>query len=205
MRPALVRRRGELMYAAGQAAARRDGGRARARHRAGGPGAATRPRGPDGVAVPANLNAPDQTVISGDPAAVDAGRRGLQGARRQAGDSAQGERRVSLAAHGAGGGRPARGARRGARSPTRRFPVIANASGEAVRDRRRRQAPAGRSADRAGAVGGVHADAPRRSRPARRSSRSARATCWPGCSSGSCRAPTTVTLGTADEVEKFLA
>ena len=46
---------------------------------------ATRRRTHDGVAVAANLNAPDQTVISGDPAAVAARRRGLQGARRQAG------------------------------------------------------------------------------------------------------------------------
>ena len=89
--------------------------------------------GSDGVAVAANLNAPDQTVISGRSGGRDPRGRGLQGARRQAGHSAQGERRVPLAAHGAGGGRPARRAHRRRRSPIRRFPVIANASGEAVR------------------------------------------------------------------------
>jgi len=67
---ALVRRRGELMHAAGQ---ERPGAMAAvlglpaveveaACHEASQGGA---------VVVPANLNAPDQTVVSGDPAAVD--------------------------------------------------------------------------------------------------------------------------------------
>ena len=66
---ALVRRRGELMLAAGEA---RPGAMAAVL----GLGtedvdlACNEASGPDGVAVAANLNAPDQTVISGDPVAV---------------------------------------------------------------------------------------------------------------------------------------
>jgi [acyl-carrier-protein] S-malonyltransferase len=65
----LVRRRGELMLAAGEA---RPGamaavlGLATAEVEA----ACDEASGPDGLAVPANLNAPDQTVISGDPSGV---------------------------------------------------------------------------------------------------------------------------------------
>ncbi len=65
----LVRRRGELMYAAGE---ERPGtmaavlGLATAQVDQ----ACNEASGADGVAVAANLNAPDQTVISGDPAAV---------------------------------------------------------------------------------------------------------------------------------------
>jgi [acyl-carrier-protein] S-malonyltransferase len=66
----LVRRRGELMFQAGQA---RPGamsavlGLGTAEVEA---ACAAASSGGDGVAVAANLNAPDQTVISGDPAAV---------------------------------------------------------------------------------------------------------------------------------------
>ncbi len=66
----LVRRRGELMHEAGAA---RPGTMAAVL----GPdaervaAACREASGPDGVVVAANLNAPDQTVISGDPAAVD--------------------------------------------------------------------------------------------------------------------------------------
>src|SRR3954463_4149312 len=65
----LVRRRGELMLAAGR---ERPGAMAAFL----GPppaeveSACDESSGPDGVAVPANLNAPDQTVISGDPPGV---------------------------------------------------------------------------------------------------------------------------------------
>jgi len=65
----LVRRRGELMFEAGT---RRPGamsavlGLDPARVES----ACAESSGPDGVAVAANLNAPDQVVISGDPAAV---------------------------------------------------------------------------------------------------------------------------------------
>ena len=67
----LVRRRGELMFAAGQA---RPGamaailGLGTAEVEAACAGASA---GDSGVAVAANLNAPDQTVISGDPPAVE--------------------------------------------------------------------------------------------------------------------------------------
>jgi [acyl-carrier-protein] S-malonyltransferase len=80
----LVRRRGELMYHAGQA---RPGAMAAVL------GLATErvdlacneAWGPDGVAVAANLNAPDQSGISGDPAAV---------ARAGEGCKARGAKRV---------------------------------------------------------------------------------------------------------------
>jgi [acyl-carrier-protein] S-malonyltransferase len=67
----LVRRRGELMFAAGQArpgamAAILGLGTAEVEAACAGASAAA-----VGVAVAANLNAPDQTVISGDPAAVE--------------------------------------------------------------------------------------------------------------------------------------
>lgn len=79
----LVRRRGELMFAAGQ---ERPGAMAAVL------GLASEAvviaceeasRG-DGIVVPANLNAPDQTVISGDPAAVERAGAGCQarGAKR---------------------------------------------------------------------------------------------------------------------------
>jgi [acyl-carrier-protein] S-malonyltransferase len=65
----LVRRRGELMFEAGT---RRPGAMSAVLglDPAGVESACTESSGPDGVAVAANLNAPDQVVISGDPAAV---------------------------------------------------------------------------------------------------------------------------------------
>ena len=102
----LVRRRGELMFAAGQ---ERPGamaavlGLATAEVQS----ACDESSGPDGIAVPANLNAPDQTVISGDPVGVD--RAGEQckarGAKRV--DSTQSEWCVSFSPDGTGGGRTA--------------------------------------------------------------------------------------------------
>ena len=67
----LVRRRGELMLEAGPAAARRDGRGAGTCRPAEVEAACNEASDDGGVAVAANLNAPDQTVISGDPAAVD--------------------------------------------------------------------------------------------------------------------------------------
>jgi [acyl-carrier-protein] S-malonyltransferase len=128
----LVRQRGELMHQAGQA---RPGtmavvlGLATAAVEA---ACANASRGEE-VAVPANLNAPDQTVISGDPAAV-----------ARAGDEcrARGAKRVvPLKVSGAfhsplmrpAVGRLQRALERAAfRDPT--FPVIANATGESVTD-----------------------------------------------------------------------
>ena len=65
----LVRRRGELMFEAGT---RRPGAMSAVLglDPAGVESACAESSGPDGVAVAANLNAPDQVVISGDPAAV---------------------------------------------------------------------------------------------------------------------------------------
>lgn len=65
----LVRRRGELMFEAGT---RRPGAMSAVLGLApaGVEAACAEASGPDGVAVAANLNAPDQIVISGDPAAV---------------------------------------------------------------------------------------------------------------------------------------
>ncbi|MDH5265897.1 MAG: ACP S-malonyltransferase, partial [Betaproteobacteria bacterium] len=65
----LVRRRGELMHEAG---ARRPGAMSAVLglDPAGVEAACAEASGNDGVAVAANLNSPDQIVISGDPAAV---------------------------------------------------------------------------------------------------------------------------------------
>ncbi len=66
----LVRRRGALMFEAGQ---QRPGTMAAVLGMEGAAveKACSRATGEAGVVVPANYNAPDQTVISGDPAAVD--------------------------------------------------------------------------------------------------------------------------------------
>ncbi len=80
----LVRQRGELMYAAGQ---QRAGAMAAVLGLATElvDAACNEASASDGVAVAANMNAPDQTVISGDPAAV---------ARAGEGCRARGARRV---------------------------------------------------------------------------------------------------------------
>jgi len=129
---ALVRRRGELMHQAGTA---RPGtmaavlGLATAEVEAACREASTG----DAVAVPANLNAPDQTVISGDPDAVsragDACKR--RGAKRVIPLKVSGAFHSSLMA-------PAANQLRVAlehapfRDPT--FPVVANATAEPVRE-----------------------------------------------------------------------
>lgn len=127
----LVRRRGELMYQAGR---ERPGAMAAVLGLA--PEeveAACREASRDGrVAVPANLNSPDQTVISGDPEAV---------ARAGEGCKARGAKRVvplkvSGAFHSplmepAVAGLRAALARAAFRDP--RIPVIANATAEPVR------------------------------------------------------------------------
>ncbi len=128
---ALVRRRGELMYAAGR---ERSGAMAavlgldtetvdRACNEA---------SGADGVAVAANLNAPDQTVISGDPAAVTrAGERcKALGAKRVLPLKVSGAFHSPLMAPAVDG---LHDALIGVPFGDPAFPVIANASGEAVR------------------------------------------------------------------------
>jgi [acyl-carrier-protein] S-malonyltransferase len=128
---ALVRRRGELMYQAGR---ERPGTMAAV---LGLPTAeveaACREASRDGVVVvPANLNTPDQTVISGDPVAVTAAGAACRarGAKRVIPLNVSGAFHSPLMA-------PAASALRGAleRVPFRdpAFPVLANATAEPVR------------------------------------------------------------------------
>jgi [acyl-carrier-protein] S-malonyltransferase len=127
----LVRRRGELMHEAG---ARRPGAMSAVLglDPAGVEAACAEASGDDGVAVAANLNSPDQIVISGDPAAV---------ARAGDGCKARGAKRViplkvSGAFHSplmepAVPGLQAALAAVAFAAPA--FPVVANASAEPVR------------------------------------------------------------------------
>ena len=127
----LVRRRGELMFSAGKA---RPGAMAAVL------GLATEEvqaacdesSGPDGLAVPANLNAPDQTVISGDPPGV--GRAGerckARGAKRVIPLKVSGAFHSPLMAPAVDGLREALSE---ATFSDPAFPVVANASGEAIR------------------------------------------------------------------------
>jgi [acyl-carrier-protein] S-malonyltransferase len=127
----LVRRRGELMFTAGQ---ERPGAMAAVL------GLATEEveaacdeaSGADGIAVAANLNAPDQTVISGDPAGVArAGERcKARGAKRVIPLKVSGAFHSPLMAPAVDG---LREALTEASFADPMFPVIANASGEAVR------------------------------------------------------------------------
>jgi [acyl-carrier-protein] S-malonyltransferase len=127
----LVRRRGELMLAAGQ---ERPGamaavlGLATADVQA----ACDEASGPDGIVVPANLNAPDQTVISGDPAGVTlAGERcKARGAKRVIPLKVSGAFHSPLMIAAVDG---LLEALTEATFADPAFPVIANASGEAVR------------------------------------------------------------------------
>jgi [acyl-carrier-protein] S-malonyltransferase len=128
---ALVRRRGELMYAAGRerpgAMAAVLGLETDAVDRA-----CNEASGADGVAVAANLNAPDQTVISGDPAAVTrAGERcKALGAKRVLPLKVSGAFHSPLMAPAVDG---LHDALIGVPFGDPAFPVVANASGEAVR------------------------------------------------------------------------
>jgi len=127
----LVRRRGELMLAAGQ---QRPGAMAVVLGLATSEvqSACDESSGPDGLAVPANLNAPDQTVISGDPAGVSrAGERcKARGAKRVIPLKVSGAFHSPLMAPAVDGLREALA---GATFADPAYPIIANASGEAVR------------------------------------------------------------------------
>jgi [acyl-carrier-protein] S-malonyltransferase len=126
----LVRRRGELMYQAGR---ERPGamaavlGLATAQVES----ACNEASGPDGVAVAANLNAPDQTVISGDPGAVTLAGEGCKarGAKRVVALKVSGAFHSPLMAPAVDGLREAL-ADASFLEPS--FPVVANASAEAV-------------------------------------------------------------------------
>lgn len=127
----LVRCRGELMLAAGQA---RPGAMAAV---LGLPTeqvdqACNEASGPDGVAVAANLNAPDQTVVSGDPVAVSRAGEGCKarGAKRVLPLKVSGAFHSPLMAPAVDG---LHDALTGVAFADPRFPVIANASGEVVR------------------------------------------------------------------------
>jgi [acyl-carrier-protein] S-malonyltransferase len=126
----LVRRRGELMLSAGDA---RPGAMAAV---LGLPtldveAACNEASGSDGVAVAANLNAPDQTVISGDPAAVSRAGEACKtrGAKRVVALKVSGAFHSPLMVPAVDGLREALAATDFA-DPT--FPVVANASGEEV-------------------------------------------------------------------------
>lgn len=127
----LVRRRGELMLAAGK---ERPGamaailGLATAEVEA----ACNEASGPDGVAVAANLNAPDQTVISGDPAAVTRAGDGCKarGAKRVVPLKVSGAFHSPLMTPAVDGLREALAA---AEFADPAFPIVANASAEEVR------------------------------------------------------------------------
>jgi [acyl-carrier-protein] S-malonyltransferase len=127
----LVRRRGELMFAAGEA---RPGamaavlGLATAEVEA----ACGDASASDGVAVAANLNAPDQTVIAGDPPAVARAGDGCKarGAKRVLPLKVSGAFHSPLMAPAVDGLREALAE---AEFSNPAFPVIANASGEPVR------------------------------------------------------------------------
>jgi len=128
---ALVRLRGELMLAAGQA---RPGAMAAVL------GLATEQvdrvcneaSGSDGVVVAANLNAPDQTVISGDPVAVARAGEGCRarGAKRVVPLKVSGAFHSPLMAAAVDG---LHDALTGVEFADPAFPIVANASGEAVR------------------------------------------------------------------------
>jgi [acyl-carrier-protein] S-malonyltransferase len=127
----LVRLRGELMYAAGQ---ERPGAMAAVL------GLATvlvdeacnEASGADGVAVAANLNAPDQTVISGDPPAIARAGDGCKarGAKRVVALKVSGAFHSPLMAPAVDG---LHDALTDVSFADPSFPVVANASGQEVR------------------------------------------------------------------------
>jgi [acyl-carrier-protein] S-malonyltransferase len=127
----LVRRRGELMYAAGQ---ERPGAMAAVLGLAAAQvdEACNEASGQDGVAVAANLNAPDQTVISGDPVAVTrAGEGGRnRGAKRVVPLKVSGAFHSPLMAPAVDG---LHDALTGIQFADPSCPVVANASGQPVR------------------------------------------------------------------------
>lgn len=127
----LVRRRGELMYEAGT---KRPGAMSAVLglDPAGVEAACAEASGADGVAVAANLNSPDQIVISGDPAAVaragDACK--ARGAKRVIPLKVSGAFHSPLMEPAVGGLESALAA---APFGAPAFPVVANATGEPVR------------------------------------------------------------------------
>lgn len=128
----LVRRRGELMHQAGQ---QRPGAMAAVLGLATAEveGACAEASSPSEAVVPANLNAPDQTVISGDPAAVERAGKACtaRGAKRVVALKVGGAFHSPLMAPAAAGLAVALGT---TSFSTPRFPVVANASAAPVLD-----------------------------------------------------------------------
>lgn len=127
----LVRRRGQLMFAAGR---QRPGAMAAVLGLAAEAvdEACNEASGPDGIAVAANLNGPDQVVISGDPAGVARAGEGCKarGAKRVVPIKVSGAFHSPLMAPAVDG---LHDALSGAAFSDPEFPVIANASAEPVR------------------------------------------------------------------------
>ena len=179
----LVRRRGELMLEAGR---QRPGAMAAVLGLAveAVDQACNEASGPEGIAVAANLNGPDQVVISGDPAAVSKAGDGCKarGAKRVVPLKVSGAFHSPLMAPAVDGLREALARRHVRRSFLSRDRERQRRSGPY---RRRCQAPAGRSAHLSGAVDRLHAGGGKPGCPALPSSRSDRGMCSAGCSSGS--------------------
>jgi len=127
----LVRRRGELMFEAGT---RRPGAMSAVLglDPAGVVAACAEASGTDGVAVAANLNSPDQVVISGDPAAVTRAGEACKarGAKRVLPLKVSGAFHSPLMAPAVAG---LEAALAGQRFADPAFPIVANASAEPVR------------------------------------------------------------------------
>jgi len=127
----LVRRRGELMFEAGT---RRPGAMSAVLglDPAGVVAACAEASGADGVAVAANLNSPDQVVISGDPAAVTRAGEACKarGAKRVLPLKVSGAFHSPLMAPAVAG---LEAALAGQRFADPAFPIVANASAEPVR------------------------------------------------------------------------
>ncbi len=131
------------------------------------------------VVSPANLNAPGQVVIAGHADAVARAGERAQGARREAGDSAGGQRTVPLRADEAGGGAAGRRSAGACGTRIRAF----RSSPTWMPSRSASAAAVGRRADPAGLVAGALGgcrDAAGRARARRGSSSSVPATCSPG-------------------------
>ena len=91
------------------------------------------------VVTPANLNAPGQVVIAGQTAAVARAGELAQGAGREAGDCAGGERAIPLPADEAGAGTAGAGAARAGGATIPAIPVVANVDGLPKTRRRERR------------------------------------------------------------------
>ena len=196
----IVRRRGELMLEAGKA---RPGAMAAIIGLSAGEVATACASVTDGIAVAANMNAPDQTVISGDPEAVTRAGEACKaaGARRVLPLKVSGAFHSPLMQPAVAGLRDALAS---ATLSAPRFPVVANATALPVRD-----AATARELLAEQVVSPVRwvecmqtcaADHPRA-----RFLEVGPGSVLSGLLKRTVPGSTSITLGTADEVEKFLA